>query len=45
MAGGDDSYVIDSDGWTIRSRDGSRTVHVEHTIAVTETGPTVLTAA
>jgi methionyl aminopeptidase len=45
MAGGDDSYVVDSDGWTIRSRDGSRTVHVEHTIAVTETGPTVLTAA
>jgi methionyl aminopeptidase len=44
MAGGDDRYVIDSDGWTIRSRDGSRTVHVEHTIAVTEDGPVVLTA-
>jgi methionyl aminopeptidase len=43
MAGGDDRYVIDSDGWTIRSRDGSRTVHVEHTIAVTEAGATVLT--
>jgi methionyl aminopeptidase len=45
MAGGDDRYVIDSDGWTIRSRDGSRTVHVEHTIAVTEDGPVVLTTA
>jgi methionyl aminopeptidase len=45
MAGGDDRYVIDSDGWTIRSRDGSRTVHVEHTIAVTDDGPMVLTTS
>jgi methionyl aminopeptidase len=45
MAGGDDRYVIDSDGWTIRSRDGSRTVHVEHTIAVTDVGPVVLTTS
>jgi methionyl aminopeptidase len=44
MAGGDDRYVIDSDGWTIRSGDGSRTAHVEHTIAVTDDGPIVLTA-
>jgi methionyl aminopeptidase len=43
MAGGDDRYVIDSDGWTIRSGDGSRTVHVEHTIAVTDEGPVILT--
>jgi len=45
MAGGSDKYVIDDDGWTIRSADGSRTAHVEHTIAVTEDGPVVLTAA
>lgn len=45
MAGGDDQYVIDPDGWTIRSRDGSRTVHVEHTIAVTDDGPVILTTA
>jgi methionyl aminopeptidase len=44
MAGGDDRYVIDADGWTIRSGDGSRTVHVEHTIAITDAGPVVLTA-
>jgi methionyl aminopeptidase len=44
MAGGDDRYVIDPDGWTIRSRDGSRTAHVEHTIAITDEGPQVLTA-
>jgi methionyl aminopeptidase len=44
MSGGHDEYVVDPDGWTIRSRDGSRTAHVEHTIAVTDDGPVVLTA-
>jgi methionyl aminopeptidase len=33
----------DRDGWTIRSADGSRGVHVEHTIAVTRDQPLVLT--
>jgi len=32
-----------ADGWTIRSADRSRGVHVEHTIAVTPDGPLVLT--
>ena len=31
------------DGWTIRSGDGSRAAHAEHTVAVTEDGPRVLT--
>ena len=44
MGGGDDRYRVDRDGWTIRSVDGSRCVHVENTIAVTEDGPVVLTA-
>jgi methionyl aminopeptidase len=43
MAGGDDRYVIDNDGWTIRSKDRSRAAHAEHTVAITETGPVVLT--
>ncbi|HXS62743.1 MAG TPA: type I methionyl aminopeptidase [Streptosporangiaceae bacterium] len=43
MAGGDDRYVIDNDGWTIRTGDRSRAAHAEHTIAVTATGPVVLT--
>ncbi|QTE29533.1 type I methionyl aminopeptidase [Pengzhenrongella sicca] len=42
MAGGD-GYVIDSDGWTIRSADHSRAAHAEHTIAVTADGPVILT--
>ncbi|ROP66530.1 type I methionyl aminopeptidase [Curtobacterium sp. ZW137] len=33
----------DDDGWTLKSVDGSRAAHVEHTVAVTETGPEILT--
>ncbi|TSD46162.1 type I methionyl aminopeptidase [Rhodococcus sp. KBS0724] len=39
-----DKIVFDEDGWTIRSADGSRTAHSEHTIAVTDGDPLVLTA-
>jgi methionyl aminopeptidase len=44
LGGGRDGYRIDADGWTIRSADGSRAAHIEHTIAVTEDGPRILTA-
>jgi methionyl aminopeptidase len=43
MAGGDDDCYADEDGWTIRTGDGSRAAHVEHTIAVTADGPAILT--
>lgn len=39
-----DQIYTDPDGWTLRSADGSRGAHAEHTIAVTEDGPLVLTA-
>nr|WP_227464318.1 type I methionyl aminopeptidase [Nocardioides lijunqiniae] len=39
-----DDIYIDKDGWTIKSSDGSRGAHMEHTIAVTDDGPLVLTA-
>jgi methionyl aminopeptidase len=39
-----DQIVFDPDGWTIRSADGSRGAHVEHTIAITDGDPIVLTA-
>ncbi len=32
------------DGWTAVSADGSLAAHVEHTVAVTDDGPWVLTA-
>jgi methionyl aminopeptidase len=44
MAGGKDSYRTDRDGWTLRSGDGSRGVHVEHTVAITPDGPRILTS-
>ncbi|MGV9212255.1 type I methionyl aminopeptidase [Micromonospora sp. RB23] len=39
-----DKIKFDQDGWTIRSADGSRSAHSEHTVAVTESGPRVLTS-
>jgi len=45
LAGGHDDYRLDPDGWTLRTADGSRAAHAEHTIAVTAAGPRVLTAA
>jgi methionyl aminopeptidase len=35
--------VFDEDGWTLRSADGSRTAHSEHTVAITEGEALVLT--
>lgn len=39
-----DEIFTDEDGWTLRSADGSRGAHSEHTIAITADGPIVLTA-
>jgi methionyl aminopeptidase len=44
VAGGRDEYRLDEDGWAVVTRDGSRAAHAEHTVAVTATGPRVLTA-
>jgi len=38
-----DEIYTDQDGWTLRSQDGSRGAHMEHTIAVTADGPLILT--
>jgi methionyl aminopeptidase len=38
-----DEIYTDADGWTLRSKDGSRGAHMEHTIAITTDGPLVLT--
>lgn len=39
-----DELRTDPDGWTLRSGDGSRGAHTEHTVAITEGDPVVLTA-
>ncbi len=38
-----DRVVMDDDGWTVRSADGSRGAHSEHTIAITDGAARVLT--
>ncbi|WP_278265649.1 type I methionyl aminopeptidase [Nocardia sp. AG03] len=44
FAAGTARVVTDPDGWTIRSADGSRCAHNEHTIAITDDGPRILTS-
>ena len=39
-----DQIYTDQDGWTLRSADGSRGAHMEHTIAITPDGPLIFTA-
>lgn len=38
-----DQLVLDDDGWTLRSKTGARTCHTEHTVAITEGAPVVMT--
>ncbi|MEI8001045.1 MAG: type I methionyl aminopeptidase [Actinomycetes bacterium] len=41
-AGGPETETL-ADGWTVITRDGARSAHFEHTIAVTDHGPEILT--
>ena len=41
---GSENTTLDGDGWTIATSDGSTAAHWEHTVAVTDDGPWVLTA-
>ncbi|NTW01535.1 MAG: type I methionyl aminopeptidase [Oscillochloris sp.] len=41
---GDSVTKLDRDGWTVRTVDGRRSVQFEHTLAITEDGPIILTA-
>jgi methionyl aminopeptidase len=43
MLGGPGTVLRD-DGWTVTTADGSWAAHFEHTVAITEEGPWVLTA-
>jgi methionyl aminopeptidase len=40
---GGDEVFVDDDGWTVRTADGALSAHFENTVAVTESGPDVLT--
>jgi methionyl aminopeptidase len=41
-AGGYATCALD-DGWTVVTADGSLSAHFEHTVAITEHGPSILT--
>jgi methionyl aminopeptidase len=41
--GGEENRVL-ADGWTVVTTDGSLAAHFEHTVAITEDGPEILTA-
>jgi methionyl aminopeptidase len=41
---GSSEIKVASDGWTVRTKDGSLSAHFEHTIVVTKTGARLLTA-
>jgi methionyl aminopeptidase len=41
---GTGDVYVDADGWTVTTADGALAAHFEHTIAVTENGPEILTA-
>jgi methionyl aminopeptidase len=43
IAAGTGNVRMDSDGWTIRTADGSRAAHYEHTIVITRGEPLLLT--
>ncbi len=40
---GRDDVYIKRDGWTVATRDGTLAAHFEHTIAITDQGPQILT--
>ncbi len=42
---GSAGVVFDDDGWTARTDDGSLSAHFEHTVAITDAGPRILTEA
>ena len=41
---GTEKTIVLDDGWTVKTADGSLSAHFEHTVAVTESGPYILTA-
>jgi methionyl aminopeptidase len=43
ITAGKQSIIIANDGWTIKTKDSSRSAHMEHTVLVTEDGAEILT--
>jgi methionyl aminopeptidase len=45
ITAGTEEVFVAGDGWSISTRDGSLAAHFEHTVAILEDGPRILTAA
>jgi methionyl aminopeptidase len=45
ITAGGPAVVLHDDEWSISSADSSLAAHFEHTVAITEDGPRILTAA
>jgi methionyl aminopeptidase len=45
LAAGSGRVLLEGDGWTVRTADGSLSAHYEHTIVITRGEPILLTAA
>jgi methionyl aminopeptidase len=45
ITAGGDEVVVHDDDWSISTADGSLSAHFEHTVAITEDGPRILTGA
>ena len=43
VVAGSYELLIDADGWTARTKDGSLSAHYEHTVVITENGPLIVT--
>ena len=43
MAGGGEDFGVAPDGWALHTVDGSRAAHAEHSVAITDSGPRILT--
>jgi methionyl aminopeptidase len=41
---GSSEVIVEKDGWTIKTLDGSRSAHFEHTILITNKNPLIVTS-
>jgi methionyl aminopeptidase len=43
ITAGSADITVDDDRWSVRTADGSLSAHFEHTVAITASGPRILT--
>lgn len=43
LVDGSEDVIIGTDGWTVLTKNGDMAAHFEHTVAITENGPIILT--